>query len=97
LPPPSAEAERYLKPVSIAGFTGYFRLDAHKKLRDTQYALARAYSLAWGGPVAAPVAVDDRPPRQGVVQRPSHGQAQVKYRIWVIQPMSRTLWERFRL
>lgn len=82
LPPPSAEAARYLKamPIDLAsgqriahgGFTEYFRLDAHKKLRDTQYALAGRHSLARGGPMAAPV--EDRPPpQQGVVPRPSYG------------------------
>jgi membrane peptidoglycan carboxypeptidase len=73
LPGPSAEAARYLRPVSVAGFTEYFRLDGHKKLRDTQHALAGRQSLARGGPMAAPVADEDRPRRQGVIQRPSYG------------------------
>ena len=53
LPPPSAEAARRLKalPIDYAsgqrlaansqnGFTEYFKLDANKKVRDTQYSLA---------------------------------------------------------
>jgi len=87
LPQPSTEAGRYLKAMPIdlqsgqrlasaksGGFMEYFRLDAHKKLRDTQYVLAGRGSLARGGPMAAPVINDDRPPpHQGVVQRPSYG------------------------
>jgi membrane carboxypeptidase/penicillin-binding protein len=89
LPPPSAEAGRYLKAMPIelnsgqrlssahnGGFMEYFRLDAHKKLRDTQYVLAGRGSLARGGPMAAPVMNDERPPpQQGVIQRPSYGPA----------------------
>jgi hypothetical protein len=67
LPPPSAEAGRYLKPLPIdlnsglrlasaknGGFMEYFRLDGHKKLRHTQHALAGRHSLARSGPMAAP-------------------------------------------
>ncbi len=89
LPPPSAEAGRYLKALPIelnsgqrlssthgGGFMEYFRLDAHKKLRDTQYVLAGRGSMARGGPMAAPVVNDERPPpQQGVIQRPSYGPA----------------------
>jgi membrane carboxypeptidase/penicillin-binding protein len=59
LPPPSAEAARRLKalpidyasgqklaPGSRNGFTEYFKLDANKKVRDTQYSLAGRHSLA---------------------------------------------------
>jgi penicillin-binding protein 1A len=82
LPPPSAEAARFLKAMPIdlnsgqklasaknGGFTEYFRLDAHKKLRDTQFALAGRHSLARSGPMPAPAANDDRPPPQGVAQQ----------------------------
>jgi penicillin-binding protein 1A len=82
LPPPSAEAARTLKAMPIdlnsgqrlasaknGGFTEYFRLDANKKLRDTQYALAGRHSLARSGPMPAPAANDDRPPPQGVAQQ----------------------------
>jgi penicillin-binding protein 1A len=63
LPPPSAEAARHLKALPIdyasgqklaasnkSGFTEYFKLDASKKLRDTQYSLAGRHSLARGEP-----------------------------------------------
>ena len=63
LPPPSAEAARRLKalPIDYAsgqrlaansqnGFTEYFKLDANKKVRDTQYSLAGRSSLARGEP-----------------------------------------------
>ena len=63
LPPPSAEAARPLKalPIDYAsgqwlaansqnGFTEYFKLDANKKVRDTQYSLAGRSSLARGEP-----------------------------------------------
>jgi membrane carboxypeptidase/penicillin-binding protein len=63
LPPPSAEAARHLKALPIdyatgqrlaagskSGFTEYFKLDANKRLRDTQYALAGRHSLARGEP-----------------------------------------------
>ena len=83
LPPPSAEAGRYLKAMQIdvstgqrvasGGFTEYFRLDAHKKLRDTQHALAGRNSMARGGPMAAPFMNEERPPQQGVIQRPNYG------------------------
>jgi membrane carboxypeptidase/penicillin-binding protein len=87
LPPPSAEASRYLKPLPIdlnsgqrlasaknGGFTEYFRLDGHKKLRDTQYALAGRHSLARSGPMSGPAMNDDRPQsQQGVIQRPGNG------------------------
>ena len=46
-----------------------------KKLRDTQYALAGRHSLARSGPISAPAMNDDRPPQQGVIQRPSYGQS----------------------
>ena len=59
LPPPSPEAARHLKalPIDFAsgqklaastrgGFTEYFKLDASKKVRDTQYSLAGRHSLA---------------------------------------------------
>ena len=85
LPPPSAEAARRLKalPIDYAsgqrisstsknGFTEYFKLDANKKLRDTQYALAGRHSLARGepsrleantgaGPGAGPNVIEERP------------------------------------
>ena len=85
LPPPSAEAARHLKALPIdyasgqrlaagnkSGFTEYFKLDANKKLRDTQYALAGRHSLARGEPrpsgrrlagpaVPAPNAIEERP------------------------------------
>ena len=60
LPPPSAEAARHLKalPIDYASgqrlaashnaFTEYFKLDANKRLRDTQFALAGRQSLARG-------------------------------------------------
>ena len=100
LPPPSAEAARYLKPMPIdlnsgqklasaknGGFTEYFRLDGNKKLRDTQYALAGRHSLARSGPMPAPAANDDRPPpQQGITQRPNP-----------MDRMPRTLRELFRL
>jgi penicillin-binding protein 1A len=101
LPPPSAEAARYLKAMPIdlnsgqrlasaknGGFTEYFRLDANKKLRDTQYALAGRHSLARSGPMPAPAANDDRAPQphQGVIQRPNP-----------MDRMPRTLRELFRL
>ena len=70
LPPPSAEAARFLKAMPIdlnsgqklasaknGGFTEYFRLDAHKKLRDTQY---RAGRTAFTGAERA----DARPRRE---------------------------------
>jgi hypothetical protein len=82
LPPPSAEAGRFLKAMPIDlnsgqrlasakndGFTEYFRLDGNKKLRDTQFALAGRHSLARSGPMPAPAANDDRPPPQGVAQQ----------------------------
>ncbi len=63
LPAPSAEAARRLKALPIDytsgqrlavnshnGFTEYFKLDANKKLRDTQYSLAGRSSLARGEP-----------------------------------------------
>ncbi len=63
LPPPSAEAARRLKalPIDYAsgqrlaansqnGFTEYSKLDANKKVRDTQYSLAGRSSLARGEP-----------------------------------------------
>ena len=63
LPPPSAEAARRLKALPIdyasgqklaassrSGFTEYFKLDANKKVRDTQYSLAGRHSLARGEP-----------------------------------------------
>jgi membrane carboxypeptidase/penicillin-binding protein len=63
LPPASAEAARRLKalPIDYAsgqrlavnshnGFTEYFKLDANKKVRDTQYSLAGRSSLARGEP-----------------------------------------------
>ena len=63
LPPPSAEAARRLKALPIDytsgqrlaanshnGFTEYFKLDANKKVRDTQYSLAGRSSLARGEP-----------------------------------------------
>ena len=63
LPPPSAEAARRLKavPIDLAsgqqlaannrnGFTEYFKVDANKKVRDTQYSLAGRSSLARGEP-----------------------------------------------
>ena len=70
------------------GFTEYFRLDAHKKLRDTQYALAGRHSLARSGPMPGPAANDDRSPQPhlGVVQRPNP-----------MDRMPRTLRELFRL
>jgi len=101
LPPPSAEAAQFLKPLPIdlnsgqrlasaknGGFTEYFRLDGNKKLRDTQYALAGRHSLARSGPMPAPAANDDRPPppQQGVIQRPNP-----------MDRMPRTLRELFRL
>jgi membrane carboxypeptidase/penicillin-binding protein len=113
LPPPSAEAGRYLKAMPIdlnsgqrlasaknGGFTEYFRLDAHKKLRDTQYALAGRNSLARGGSMAAPVMNDNRPPpHQGVIQRPSYGPAPSAGPGYGPGPdrMPRTLRELFRL
>jgi hypothetical protein len=55
-------AARHLKAISIdpnggqrltsaknEGFTGYFRLDAHNKLRNTRFALAGCHSLAREG------------------------------------------------
>ena len=101
LPPPSAEAARYLKAMPIdlnsgqrlasaktGVFTEYFRLDAQKRLRDTQYALAGRHSLARSGPMPAPAANDDRPrePQPGVIQRPNP-----------MDRMPRTLRELFRL
>jgi membrane carboxypeptidase/penicillin-binding protein len=101
LPPPSAEAARYLKAIPIdlnsgqrlasaknGGFTEYFRLDGNKKLRDTQYALAGRHSLARSGPMPAPAANDDRSPQPhpGVIQRPNP-----------MDRMPRTLRELFRL
>jgi penicillin-binding protein 1A len=63
LPPPSAEAGRHLKalPIDFASgqklaaarsgaFTEYFKLDASKKVRDTQYSLAGRNSLARSEP-----------------------------------------------
>ena len=63
LPPPSAEAARRLKalPIDLAsgqqlaansrnGFTEYFKVDANKKVRDTQDSLAGRSSLARGEP-----------------------------------------------
>ena len=83
LPPPSAEAARHLKalPIDFASgqklaanrsgaFTEYFKLDANKKLRDTQYSLAGRHSLARGeprpggggaGPGPAPNMIEERP------------------------------------
>jgi membrane carboxypeptidase/penicillin-binding protein len=82
LPPPSAEAARHLKalPIDYAsgqklaagsrnGFTEYFKLDANRKVRDTQYALAGRHSLAAprpmmeGGPGPGPVSnmIEQRP------------------------------------
>ncbi len=63
LPQPSAEAARHLKalPIDFAsgqplasassgGFTEYFKLDAVKRLQDTQYSLAGRHSLVRGEP-----------------------------------------------
>ena len=82
LPPPSAEAARRLKalPIDYAsgqrlaansqnGFTEYFKLDANKKLRDTQYSLAGRNimargeprpAMAGGGPGSGPNAAEER-------------------------------------
>ena len=77
LPPPSAEAARHLKalPIDFASgsklnaasagaFTEYFKLDANKKVRDTQYLLAGRNSLARGGPPpsAGSNVIEERPP-----------------------------------
>ena len=87
LPPPSAEAARHLKALPIdyasgqrlaagskSGFTEYFRLDANKRLRDTQYALAGRPSLARGEPQPAAAAMPRRTrpalPRSGATSRP---------------------------
>jgi membrane carboxypeptidase/penicillin-binding protein len=83
LPPPSAEAARHLKALPIdytsgqklaassrGGFTEYFKLDANKKVRDTQYSLAGRHSLAaaprpamGGGPGPGPASnmIEERP------------------------------------
>jgi membrane carboxypeptidase/penicillin-binding protein len=71
LPPPSAEAARHLKALPIdynSGqrlahggpntFTEYFHLDDHKRLRDTQYALA---GRAHGEPRSAATIGEERP------------------------------------
>ena len=78
LPPPSAEAARRLKalPIDYAsgqrlaansqnGFTEYFKLDANKKVRDTQYLIAGRNSLARSGPPpgAGANAIEERPPQ----------------------------------
>jgi membrane carboxypeptidase/penicillin-binding protein len=83
LPPPSPEAARHLKALPIdyasgqklaansrGGFTEYFKLDASKKVRDTQYSLAGRHSLAaaprpamGGGPGPGPASniIEQRP------------------------------------
>lgn len=78
LPPPSAEAARHLKalPIDFASgskvnaasagaFTEYFKLDANKKVRDTQYLIAGRNSLARSGPPpgAGSNAIEERPPQ----------------------------------
>ena len=78
LPPPSAEAARHLKalPIDFASgsklnaasagaFTEYFKLDANKKVRDTQYLIAGRNSLARSGPPpgAGASVIEERPPQ----------------------------------
>jgi membrane carboxypeptidase/penicillin-binding protein len=83
LPPPSAEATRHLKALPIdynsgqrltstraGAFTEYFKLDGHKKLRDTQYALTSRHAVARSEPRLAPEAreiVDERPAAPPIV------------------------------
>ena len=84
LPPPSAEAARHLKALPIdlrqratarrrqpSGFTEYFKLDANKKLRDTQYSLAGRNSLARGEPPPAGGA-SARSGANAIEERPQH-------------------------
>jgi membrane carboxypeptidase/penicillin-binding protein len=84
LPPPSAEAARHLKAQQIdyasgqriggkGGFTEYFKLDANKKLRDTQYALAGRHSLARGEPrPMTSGGYGSNPPQYAIEQRPQY-------------------------
>jgi membrane carboxypeptidase/penicillin-binding protein len=74
LPPPSAEAAKRLRAIPIdynsgqklasarsGAFTEYFKLDAHKALRDTQYLLTSRHAAVRGEPPRAQAAPDERP------------------------------------
>ena len=86
LPPPSAEAARHIKMLPIdlnsgqrvaasarGAFQEYFRLDSHKKLRETRYALVdRRHTVARSEPRPAPAESEGRISMQsGAPARPA--------------------------
>jgi membrane carboxypeptidase/penicillin-binding protein len=73
LPPPSAEAARYLKAIPIdyntgqrlssasnGAFTEYFKLDANRALRDTQYLLTNRHAVSRSETPRPASAMDER-------------------------------------
>jgi membrane carboxypeptidase/penicillin-binding protein len=109
LPPPSAEAARHLKALPIdhasgqklaagskSGFTEYFKLDANKRLRDTQYSLAGRNSMARGEPRPAPGGGFGPPSGPNAVeQRPQYAQPSTGGRLPPSNRMPRNLRELF--